>query len=83
MYLISAIEFSSIASLIMIVFLTTNITEHKNIFQLYRTSVFSYSEDIYYRQLSNFIDFNAWLDAQIRKQPYVLILKEKGSYANK
>jgi len=60
-----------------------NITEHKNIFQLYRTSVFSYSEDIYYRQLSNFIDFNAWLDAQIRKQPYVLILKEKGSYANK
>ena len=30
MYLISAIEFSSIASLIMIVLLTTNITEHKN-----------------------------------------------------
>jgi hypothetical protein len=54
-----------------------NISDHKNLFQLYRTSLPTYSEDAYFKQLSNYIDFASWLDAQIRKQPYSLILKEK------
>ena len=55
----------------------SNISEHKNLFQLYRTSLPTYSEDSYFKQLNNYIDFASWLDAQIRKQPYSLILKEK------
>jgi hypothetical protein len=59
-----------------------NISDHKNIFQLYRTSLPSYADDVYYRQLNNFIDMNAWLDAQIRKQPYLLVLNEKDRFLN-
>lgn len=55
----------------------SNISEHKNLFQLYRSAISSYEEDIYFKQLNNYIDLSAWFDAQIRKQTYIQVLNDR------
>jgi hypothetical protein len=54
----------------------SNISEHKSLFQLYRTSIPSFENDPYFRQLNSYLDLGLWFDAHIRKQPYSLIIKE-------
>jgi hypothetical protein len=55
----------------------SDISEHKSLLQLFRTSVSLHEEDPIYRQLDQLISLSVWMDAHIRKQPYLLLLKEK------
>jgi len=55
----------------------TNLSEQKNIFQLHKSALPKFEDDVIYSQLNFFYNYECWVDMHIRRVPYRIIMEEK------